>query len=498
MTGTITKQRNKYTYICVSVVLFALVMFIYRLAIKGWFWYDEAYSMAMIQHSYCEILQITSTDVHPPLYYFMLKGFAALFGHSLLSLSVFSFLGVVASYLLALFPIRKLFGIKVATLFIILLTVLPITQFLALEVRMYSWVMFFVLTCSVYAYKSYLRGGVAAYTIMTICAICAAYTHNYGLVAAGSIYLVFLFTGLRNKRPIGKFIVSLLIFLFVYSFWIPHLWTQFSNVQESYWIGTPTPKELLLYCYYFFSPKNPEYPYIFFSKTTMSVLLMLMLILLTLIIVAGVKLHGKEKTIKLKTANGFIAVFLLTMIIPITVSFLLTPIFVPRYECSVLGPLLLSASIYVVELSTKPKNRNLLIAAITILLILFVLRFFHERAYSIKNSAIDLDIKEFVESEKKTDNVIISSWKCPSTMARLSAYITDNRYYIIGSDSDKPYPPFNMKGIMALPDTGMFYIVTSAKEPDLRLREEYKIKNVFSTHRRGPKIYRVECTKDKR
>ena len=36
-------------------------------------WVDEAFSLRMIEHSWFEIVQLTAMDVHPPLYYFILK-----------------------------------------------------------------------------------------------------------------------------------------------------------------------------------------------------------------------------------------------------------------------------------------------------------------------------------------------------------------------------------------------------------------------------------------
>ena len=36
-------------------------------------WVDEAFSLRMIQHPYRRIIQLTAQDVHPPLYYIILK-----------------------------------------------------------------------------------------------------------------------------------------------------------------------------------------------------------------------------------------------------------------------------------------------------------------------------------------------------------------------------------------------------------------------------------------
>ena len=36
-------------------------------------WVDEAFSIRMLEHSYGEMIALTAKDVHPPLYYIILK-----------------------------------------------------------------------------------------------------------------------------------------------------------------------------------------------------------------------------------------------------------------------------------------------------------------------------------------------------------------------------------------------------------------------------------------
>lgn len=105
--------------------------------------YDDAYSVFMVKSSYSDIVKITAKDVHPPLYYWGLKAFSAIFGDTIFSLRLFSALGIFATFLLGYFPIRKQFGDRVALMFISLLIMFPVTQYLATDIRMYSWTMFF-------------------------------------------------------------------------------------------------------------------------------------------------------------------------------------------------------------------------------------------------------------------------------------------------------------------------------------------------------------------
>src|SRR5262249_46920226 len=53
-------------------------------------WFDEAFSWRLIQFPLPELLDRVAQDVHPPLYFVLLKGWACLFGDSAVALRSFS------------------------------------------------------------------------------------------------------------------------------------------------------------------------------------------------------------------------------------------------------------------------------------------------------------------------------------------------------------------------------------------------------------------------
>src|SRR5688572_12056019 len=67
-------------------------------------WHDESFTAMLISYDWGEPVRRAALDVHPPLYYFILKVWTAAFGSSLLamrSLSALCMLGViVAGYFL--------------------------------------------------------------------------------------------------------------------------------------------------------------------------------------------------------------------------------------------------------------------------------------------------------------------------------------------------------------------------------------------------------------
>ena len=79
-------------------------------------WFDEAYSAYLTRYNFADLTHYTAIDVHPPLYYYLLKGWTSIFGDSVAayrSLSVV--LGVIALVLIY-FLVKKLFSRKAASL----------------------------------------------------------------------------------------------------------------------------------------------------------------------------------------------------------------------------------------------------------------------------------------------------------------------------------------------------------------------------------------------
>ena len=115
-------------------------------------WFDEAYTVSMIRHPVSEILSITAVDVHPPLYYLLLKAFCAVFGNSIPIIKLFSVLGSAGTLLLGCFPLRKRFGAKTAFWFVLIFAAIPYAFYFAVQPRSYSWSAFAVTAVALLAY----------------------------------------------------------------------------------------------------------------------------------------------------------------------------------------------------------------------------------------------------------------------------------------------------------------------------------------------------------
>lgn len=452
----INKYSSKWSVI---LILVSFLILLYNSFLNNVFWYEEAYTASVIKYPFSEIWAITSKDVNPPLYYFMLKVFTLAFGDSIAAIRLFSALGIIATLLLGLFPIKRLFGPNVSFTFILLMTLMPATQYFGIEAKMYSWAMFFVLGCGIYAYEITIKGTLTNYTKATAFAICAAYTHYYALIAVSSVFIVLCIFLLLRDRMIIRLLLFLSLFFIAYSPWIPEFSEQIQSVRNEFWVDSPTAKDLLIYCYYFFSPKEPSHPYMIFNLPVMSVALTIMLLIVCAFIISIIKLHFREKNKKIIIADGYILIYLLTLAITFIITFTIEPISVPRYTGCLLGILVLGISIYISKTINIRHIRRIVIAGISLLAILSIARFFSEKAYYQKMDNQRIQTEFFLRDDSSETKYIVANYASFATLAELSAMFPKDRCILITSDENVGTRPFNIK-IWGNPDElNQFYYV---------------------------------------
>lgn len=105
-------------------------------------WFDEAYSILLAEHSWTEIVRLTAADVHPPVYYWLLKAWMAIFGSGELALRSMSALFLGLSVGSAGLLLRRLFGAKTALLALPFVVLAPFLLRYGFEIRMYALVSF--------------------------------------------------------------------------------------------------------------------------------------------------------------------------------------------------------------------------------------------------------------------------------------------------------------------------------------------------------------------
>lgn len=219
-------------------------------------WYDELFTVGMIEHSYGELIRFTAADVHPPLYYCVTKLFA-----DLCKLIIPGAVTVIPAKLASVLPyfilllysvtwIRKRFGIFTGGMFLFCAIAMPQMPAYTVEVRMYGWALLFVTAAFLHAYGCVTaplscadgrieeeRGRFVHGMALVIYGLAAAYTQYFACVAVVMVYLYVLIAfWCRDKRRIREWCLYVMVSVVGYIPWLFALTGQISAVSENYWI----------------------------------------------------------------------------------------------------------------------------------------------------------------------------------------------------------------------------------------------------------------------
>ncbi len=212
-------------------------------------WLDEAYSLREIQYSYSDMLSIIRMDVHPPLYFIMLKAvedFFGLFIHGFVATVVVGKLLSAVAYILTAvllwYKLRDCGKDGVWELSAISLFASYWLLRYGFQIRMYSWAVFFVTGVLLFARDIMIsREGGSKYRSwigMLLFTLAAAYMHYWALMASAVIWLCLLvFLIWQNHKELIKWLIFGLLTVLGYLPWLPRLFSQMSNVASlGFWI----------------------------------------------------------------------------------------------------------------------------------------------------------------------------------------------------------------------------------------------------------------------
>lgn len=230
----------------VLVIISAVAAVVIAMQARGGdVWYDELYSVEMGKMTYGQIAAFTALDVHPPMYYWYLKTFTSIFHFSdyVSVCKVASYVPYLGMIIVALTMIKKRWGMLTAGLFILMITAMPNMSTYYVEVRMYSFAMFFSLIEAIMLSDVLSRDRNQKYKwfIFYISAVIVSYTQYFALVGACSLYVVLFFCSFQNKedgKKIRKGAIGMAVATVIaYLPWVPSMIKQVTEVVGEYWIA---------------------------------------------------------------------------------------------------------------------------------------------------------------------------------------------------------------------------------------------------------------------
>ncbi len=237
-------------------ISFVMLLESIRLCFSSDIWYDELFTMGMAQHSYGEFIRFTAKDVHPPLYYIIVKlilDLCKLIWPSADDIIIVKLVSVLPYFLLLIYALtflKKRFGMFTAGLFYFCIMAMPQMSAYTVEMRMYSWALFFVTAAYFHGFaivsmqepgKEIPDGRVLIhYTALVLYGLAAAYTQYFACVAVVMVYLyLFVWFLLRKSgklHPLRSWCVCVAVSVLGYLPWLFVLISQITTVRANYWI----------------------------------------------------------------------------------------------------------------------------------------------------------------------------------------------------------------------------------------------------------------------
>lgn len=229
------KAKNFIPYIVAGIICFMVSVPVFSKSVV----LDEAYSVVLSRGSLREIAAGAAMDVHPPLYYMILKVSSLLGGESLLKCRLVTALATYLNLLLiGATVIRKEWGNRAAVIYLLWFGFTYGTVEKTVFLRMYSWGALFVTAAALQAYFYYEKGGIRRLAAAAALTLAAMYTHYYALLAVFLIWVILFAAVLWKQRDKIKQVLSVGgVIVLGYLPWLGNLLAQSRKVTEDYWLS---------------------------------------------------------------------------------------------------------------------------------------------------------------------------------------------------------------------------------------------------------------------
>lgn len=331
-------------------------------------WFDESYSIFLARQSIDQLLYLTSIDTHPPLYYLLLKAWAALFGFgeaALRSLSVVAMGGAVVVIGLLL---RRMFSAKIAAIALPFVAFAPMVLRYGFEIRMYAVAMLIGVVATyvlVVALQASRRNQWVLYTLYGVLVAAGTLTLYY-MVLLWLAHLVWLiWQARREKKPIFKtpWFAALIGAALLFLPWLPVFLAQVNSTALA-----PVTQALTL------DNLMGILSFLFLYQPSWQVSPFLSLVLVTLIVILVV-LFTKLFRLADKKQRRYLLFLTLYFLVPIAVLAVVSltrPLYLERYlsHISIAGYMLVGVTIGI--LMTKVPSKRLHLAGAGILAVLLI------------------------------------------------------------------------------------------------------------------------------
>lgn len=393
----ITLMKNRFKEVSYYLIPIILIIIGFMSVSGSSVWSDEVFSLELIKHPFFELIELDAQDVHPPLYYLILRGFVLVLGKYVNLVALGKCVSIIPYIILVVIGftyIRKKYGVTTSFLFNLLILGMPKMLSYSIELRMYSWGMLFV-TCAFFQLPEILsdnneKNVIYNYFLLSVFSALASYTHYFACVSCIVIYIelfiVFVIKGKYNNL-LGV-ILSGIGVIVMYLPWLFIFLNQLSVVKEDYWIDALNMSKVL------------EIVLFLFEHDFIPVGVILLIFIISCI--SSIALFAKYKDY---TAICGIGVWAGTFLLGIILSYAIRPIFVARYLMCSAACLWFAVAIGISGIEIKWIKNYLIIPLVIIIALLIDVKMYRYETWKSKVS-----IETIAEVDKLiTDDTIIAS-----------------------------------------------------------------------------------------
>ncbi|WP_105956552.1 hypothetical protein [Apilactobacillus quenuiae] len=316
-------KKGKITFLLFIISILYAVFFMHPTL-----WRDESFTMALVKHSYSDIINLDSMDVHPPFYYIVLKSYLIITTFWTNSLFIKVIFARTLSYIITLLSFivlgktaKSLNATGGNALQWTGLFLAPSIMHYATQVRMYALAAL-LLALLLNQLQHYDNSHKPGHIILAVIfASLASYTHYFAAVSAGWLLVLYFVKFVFQKYDTHSLKISIGLFVGMFVPWGIVAYFQVQSVAKNYWIPPMNWETVLTDLVDLFTDLNTQKNFDLWAAIGFMVLCIYPIIW-----------SYRKMPKKFNLLFSFVmADFMFTAITGLLVSFLFRPIYLARY-----------------------------------------------------------------------------------------------------------------------------------------------------------------------
>lgn len=222
---------EKYATILVWLSVIGTTGVLVTLCFSNAIEWDESFTYNLVSTNNVKgIIEGTAADIHPPLYYLITKLFTVIFGNKLVVYKLASVAGATAAMILGPLIIRKNWGTFPTFLYVLVVGMGPTIAFYNVNLRMYSWALFFVTATALMAYEIIQKDSWVKWVLFLLFSLGGIYTFYFTAPSYVFIYgYLFISLLIYNRKAVVKLIGIGIAAVVGYIPWLSVLLKQYTS-----------------------------------------------------------------------------------------------------------------------------------------------------------------------------------------------------------------------------------------------------------------------------